>query len=374
MKISNDILTLVPYVPGKPIDETKREFNLTEVVKLASNENALGPSPKVLEAIQAAALEIHRYPDPACYDVISALSQLSGHSRASIVCGNGSNELIDLFIRVFAQPGDRVLVSENSFVAYPICAQAAHVQVEWIPSKSDLSFDVEAALKKIASATQNKIRLLFVANPNNPTGQYVSAADFQRILEAAQAHPDLLVVADEAYVEFVRAQDYPDGFALIKKYKNLVVIRTMAKAYGLAGLRFGYAVADPEIIQYIHRVRNPFNVNNIVQAAVIAGLEDLDYMRQSQECVWQGLDYFYKELSRLGLTYIPSQANFVLFDTKRNAEKVSYELLRRGVILRPLKGYNLPQFLRMSVGQAHENQVAIRALEEVLKLIPEQGA
>jgi histidinol-phosphate aminotransferase len=367
VKVSPEIANLVPYAPGKPIGETKREFGLASVVKLASNENALGPSPRALAAIQGALAELHRYPDPGCYELVQHLAQKHHLDPKWMVVGNGSNELIDLMIRVYCEPGDAILTSQAAFVAYKVCAQAARVQTYETPLRPDLGFDVAGL---IADERRYRPKLIFLPNPNNPTGCYLNQREMQTLLQEWGGRDDLLVVIDEAYLEFVRAADYPQALSLLQQANNVVVIQTFSKVYGLAGLRLGVLYARPEVTDYLHRVRNPFNVNSLVQAAALAALHDAAYVRASQELVWHGLDYFYKELSALGLPYTPSQGNFVLFDTRRDAAVVYHELLKKGVVLRPLKPYGLPYHLRMSVGLAEENSLAIQALREVLAILP----
>ncbi len=367
MKVSADILNLVPYSPGKPIAETKRELGLERVIKLASNENPLGPSPKALEAIVQAMGELHRYPDAAAYELSRAYAEVYGVSEKELAFGNGSNELIDLLIRIFCEPGETILTSQAAFVAYPICAQAARVKVLTTPLTPDLRFDLKAMAQKLMEPeTQKSTRLVFIANPNNPTGTYVKDSELGEFLQELAQHKDLLVVLDEAYLEFVRASDYPDGVAWLKKFPNLVLLRTMSKVFGLAGLRLGAMLARPEVIDLVQRVRNPFNVNSLAQVAAVAALKDAEYLRQVQELTWQGLDYFYGELEGLGLPYWPSQGNFVLFDSQRDSTQVFQAWLRRGVISRPVRNYGLNTHLRLSVGLMEENQEAMSSLADVL--------
>lgn len=366
MKISPDIQNLIPYAPGKPIEETKRELGLKQVYKLASNENPLGPSPKAVLAMQAELTQVHRYPDPSSFELRNFLSTQWKLPAQQILIGSGSNELIDLLIRVYCEPGDKVIVPEKSFIAYSICAQAARVQVLRTPVNSDLKIDVNNLVRDLKSNFSGA-KILFLANPNNPTGTYLNRQDLEEILAVVGGREDILVVVDEAYNEFVRAQDYPEMTSYLEKYKNLLILRTFSKVYGLAGLRVGALIAaDPQHLNWIHRVRMPFNVNSLAQKAVIAAMGDQEYIAQSQKIVWDGLDYFYKELNSLGLKFIPSQANFVLLETGRDASEVFQECLRQGVILRSVKEYGLPTHLRMSVGLAEENTAAIQALSHAL--------
>lgn len=373
MKVSEEIRSLIPYKPGKPIEETKRDYNLTEVVKLASNENPLGPSPKVVKAITDALPELHRYPDASCFQLTEKLCRKLDIEKSQIVFGNGSNELIDLVIRVFCEPGSRVLMSEKSFIAYKICAQAARVGTHEFKMGSDLKIDGKAIAEYFEQNNDPRDRVLFLANPNNPTGSYLTLDEVTRICEATKNRDNFLLILDEAYNEFVRAEDYPDALMLVEKYKHVVNMRTMGKVYGLAGIRVGYMIAHSEHCDYIHRVRNPFNVNSLAQVAALAALDDHDYLKKAQKTNWDGLDYFYNELEGLGLPFVKSQGNFVLFDSKRNGAQLTEELLTRGLIVRPMAGYGLPRHIRISVGLHEENQYAVEKIQEVLKILPEES-
>ncbi len=363
MKVSPEILSLVPYSPGKPISETKREFGLSEVIKLASNECPIGPSEKIMAAMTEALKEVNRYPDGAAFELKAAVSKYLEVRGENLVFGNGSNELIDLLIRVFCRPGDAIMTSEFSFIAYKISAQAASVECIEVPTKGDLQFDLGGMAELLK--TTDKIRLVFLPNPNNPTGSYFTMAEFNEFMEVA-SKKEILVVLDEAYREFVRASDYPDGLNQLRTFKNVVVLRTMSKVFGLAGLRVGALVAPSEVVDLIHRVRNPFNVNSIAQAGVIAALSDTEHLKRVQIITWAGLEQIESYLKRQGLKYLPSQANFVLFDTGRDANSVFQDLLKKGVILRPVGNYGLPTYLRWSVGLHDENETAMKALTEVL--------
>lgn len=371
MRVSEKILKLVPYAPGKPIEETKRELGLDKVYKLASNENPLGPSPMALEAIQSHLKELHRYPDPSCYELKRAWGAHYGVKPESIVFGNGSNELIDLLIRIYCEPGEAVLTSQAAFVAYGICAQAARAEVIETPLTSDYRFNAEALIEELRQADSKKIRLLFIANPNNPTGTYLNAAELKSILEEAHKNENILTVLDEAYVEFVRAQDYVHGLELRKQFPRLCVLRTLSKVYGIAGLRLGALVGPADVVDLVNRVRNPFNVNSLAQVAALGSLKDHEYLKRVQHGNWEGLDYFYEHLQKLRLPYCASEANFVFFDTLRDAGEVFQALLRRGVIARPVKNYGFPRHLRLSVGLREENEAAIAGLEKILEQIPE---
>ncbi|MES2769566.1 MAG: histidinol-phosphate transaminase [Bdellovibrionota bacterium] len=366
MKISPFIQNLKPYVAGKSIEEVQREYGLKEIVKLASNENALGPNPKVLEAARKALTDIHRYPD-ASY--ITSKKIIATHFKVqpnNISLGNGSNELIDMLIRVFCEPNqDEILISQASFIAYKVCAHVNRVNVTEVPIKKNFQMDIEA----MANALTDKHKIIFLPNPNNPTGMYISRKELEPLLNKVRGRGDVLLVIDEAYNEFVRAADYPNSQSLFKEFKNVVVLRTFAKVHGLAGLRLGFMMADPHIVDLLERIRLPFNVSNITASTIDVALNDSDYIKKSQEVVWQGLEYFESELKNMGLEYCPSQGNFIFFDLKADSSLIFEELLKRGVILRPVKNYGFPTHMRMSVGTMAENKKAIESLKEVLKNI-----
>lgn len=368
MKVSKEILELKPYTPGKPIEETKREFGLEKVYKLASNENPLGPSPLVCEALKGAIGQLHRYPDASFYDLRQSFSNRYQIDPNQITFGNGSNELIDLLIRVFCAPGETVLSSENAFVAYKVCALAARTKFVEVPMGLDMKFDLKVLAEKINTQTREEpIRLVFIANPNNPTGTYVSAEELKAFLETVKHQKDTLMVIDEAYLEFVRASDYPNALAFFRDYDNVAILRTLSKVYGIAGLRVGNLVASPEIIELIDRVRNPFNVNSLAQAGAMVALDDHEYLAKVRQLNWDGLDYYYKELTSMGVHFWESQTNFVLVDTSRDGAQVFQALLKRGVIVRPVMAQGRNSFIRLSVGLDEENRAAISALKEVLQ-------
>lgn len=373
MKVSAEILNLIPYKPGKPISETKREYGLTEVIKLASNENSLGPSPMAVEAVQKFLSEQHRYPDSSGYELVQKISKKWNIPPTQIALGNGSNEIIDLLIRIFCESGDAILTSEAAFVAYQTCAQAARVRVHTVPLKPDLTIDLKAVADYFLNNPEAKIRIIFIANPNNPTGTFVGGDEIDEFLARLGNRDDVLVVFDEAYTEYVRDKKFKEAAKFYNKYSNVLVLKTFSKVYGLAGFRLGALLAPEYVIEYYNRVRNPFNVNDLAQAAGIAALDDQEYIAKSQKLVWEGLDYFYKELKRLNLPFYPSQANFVLFDTKRNSELVHVNLLKKGLILRPVQNYGFKTLMRMTVGQMDENKKAIAAIEKMLTEVSEIG-
>jgi histidinol-phosphate aminotransferase len=367
MKISPEILNLVPYKPGKPVSEAQREFGLSRVVKLASNENPLGVSPHVLRAIEKASRELHRYPDPSCYELISAVQKVWSVPRERVVIGNGSNELIDLLIRIFCEPGSAILTTQGAFVAYEVCAQAARVAVVKAPLQDGFRMNLEAMAKILRADKEGQIRLIFLPNPNNPTGTIVSHDEVDRFLQEFTVQKDRLFIFDEAYHEFVRDPHYSSLIESAKTHEQVCVLRTMSKAYGLAGLRLGILVGPELVVDLVNRVRNPFNVSSVAQEAGIAALADQDFVRRSVELAHRGLDFFYRELHELELPFIESQGNFVMFDLQQNAQPVFNALLQQGVIFRPVANYGWHNHLRLSVGLEDENEVAMQALRTVLR-------
>ncbi len=366
MKVSPEIQTLTPYSPGKPISETKRELGLTDVYKLASNENPFGPSPLVVSAMVEALNEIHRYPDASHYELKEVVKNFFNITGDKITFGNGSNELIDLLIRTFCSPGEAILTSQGAFLAYALCAQAARVRTLETQLSPELCFDLEDLAKTLKTSSEI-IRLVFIANPNNPTGTYVGRAEFENFMGSVESLSNILVVVDEAYFEFVRSPDRWSALEYLDRWPQIVCLRTMSKVYGLAGIRLGILFAQPEIVDWLNRVRNPFNVNVVAQKGAIAAIHDQSYVRQVCSGTWDGLDYFYLELKKMGINYWPSQANFILFDTGQKASHVFKQLLKNGIIMRTVENYGWPSFLRMSVGKTEENIKAIDVLTQVLK-------
>ncbi len=369
MKISQEILDLVPYKPGKPISETQREYGVSRVIKLASNENPLGPSPKALEAVRKSLQQQHRYPDPTHYELIQLLSKIWKLPAQRIGVGNGSDELLDLLIRIYCEPREGILTCESAFAAYEVSAQAARVKTHKVPLKADGRFDLEKMAVYFLSHLGDKIRLIFIPNPNNPTGTYVPWPEIESFLGRLGNREDVLIVFDEAYHEFVRAKDFKSAMEFQAKYNNVILLKTFSKVYGLAGFRIGAMVAPLETIEIFNRVRKPFNVNDLAQVAAIAAIQDHEFIEASRQLTWQGLDYFYGSLDQMGLPYFRSEANFVLFDTLRDVKLVNEALLKRGIIMRPVQNYGFKTHLRLSVGLAEENETAIKALVEVLKEI-----
>ncbi|WP_150913980.1 histidinol-phosphate transaminase [Marinobacter halotolerans] len=358
------VQALSPYQPGKPIDELARELGLdpASIVKLASNENPLGPSPKALSAVQDALADLCRYPDGNGYNLKQALSGRYGIRPEQITLGNGSNDVLEVITRCFAAPGDQVVFSQYAFAVYPLVTQAIGATGVAVPAK-DYGHDLEA----MASAINERTRLVFVANPNNPTGTVHGAGAIEAFLDRVPAR--VLVVLDEAYCEYLQGGDVLDGLSLLDRYPNLIVTRTFSKAWGLASLRVGYSVSSPEIANVLNRVRQPFNVDSIAMAAATAVLGDEDYLRRSCEINAKGMVQLESAFREMNLAYIPSAGNFISVDVGDQAAQINQSLLAQGVIVRPIGGYGLPRHLRVSIGLAEENQRFIEALARALKKV-----
>jgi histidinol-phosphate aminotransferase len=360
VKRQSGLDTIRPYVPGKPIEEVRREYGLTDIIKLASNENPLGPSPKVVAALHAELSQLHFYPDPEGYDLCGALAAYSGVNREQIFIGNGADGIIRGLCTAFLNDGDEVVVSQSSFPVYDISTQVMRGRLVKTPLKN-YGFDLDA----MAAAVTDRTKLVVICNPNNPTGTIVTSDELERLM--ARVPDNVLVVLDDAYYEFVDAPDYPESLSYVRAgKKNVIVLRTFSKAYGIAGLRLGYGVAAPEVLAPLQASRESFPVNRLAQAAGIAALEDTDFLKQTVEINRIGRDYLYREFERLGLFYVRSHGNFVLVKAGPAAKAVVEGLLRQGVIVRPCTGYDLPEFLRITVGTPPQNERLIRALESVL--------
>ncbi len=361
---------LKPYEPGKPIDELEREYGIAGAVKLASNENPLGPGPLAMAAIRAALGSLHRYPDGSGYALKKALAaHLS--ARASLACsagaitpdhltlGNGSNEVLELAARTFVTPADEVVFSEHAFAVYPIVTQAVGARAIVTPARS-YGHDLDA----MRAAVTERTRLCFIANPNNPTGTWVGSDTLAGFLRSLPNH--VLVLIDEAYYEYVDEPGYPDGVAWVERFPNLIVTRTFSKIHGLAGLRLGYGVSHPEVAGLFNRVRQPFNVNSLALAAAEAALGDEGHVARSRRVNRAGLRQLEDTCDALGLSYIPSVANFLCIALPRPGGDVYAALLCEGVITRPIAGYGLPEHLRVTVGTEAENARFAAALTRVL--------
>lgn len=360
------IRQLVPYVPGKPIEETRREFKLKRVIKLASNENPLGPSPKAMAAVKKTLRESHRYPDSGAFRLKQALSAELNVPPSSLIIGNGSNEIIDFLVRTYCVPGDSIVTSQAAFIAYRLCAQIHGVNTSEAPLTPDLRFDLPAIAELVRN--NERARLVFVANPNNPTGTYVTTEELRAFLReiARLRGGSVLVALDYAYWEYVTAKDLPDPMELMREFQNVVVLRTFSKIHGLAGFRIGYGVASPEIIGCMEKVRQPFNCNSLALAAAEGALGDRAFITRSRRANASGMKFWERELKKAGIPFWRSQGNFILADVQRglgeSGQDAYHRCLRQGVILRPVANYGLRDVLRISMGTPEENKIAFKAL------------
>jgi histidinol-phosphate aminotransferase len=353
-EIPKQIAALTPYKPGKPVEEVERELGIVGSVKLASNENALGASPRAIEAAKAAAERMHFYPEGGAVVLTDALARRLGIDPSQLVIGNGSNELIELLVRIFAGPGDEIVMSADAFLIYSIVATAVGATAVKVPARAYVH-DTDA----MAAAVGPRTKIVFLANPNNPTGTIFDRDAWGRFL--AKVPHDVVVVVDEAYVEFVDDPAAPDVLADLDRHPGLCVLRTFSKAYGLAGLRVGYAIASEEIAGAMARLRQPFNVNALAQAAAIAALEDEEHLERSRALVVEARGYFADALGAAGFEWVPSQANFVLVDVG-DGDRVTESMLRRGVIVRPMRAYGMPSKIRITFGTEDENRRCVEAL------------
>lgn len=349
---------LHPYLPGKPSDELERELGISNIVKLASNENPLGPSPKALAAISTQLEDLTRYPDGNGFHLKSSLAERFGVQSSQITLGNGSNDILDLIARAYAEPGREVIFSQYAFAVYPIATQAVNATAVMTPALN-WGHDLDA----MRAAITDKTSLIFIANPNNPTGTVLGKTELTALLASVPEH--IVVVLDEAYIEYNTDPEFPDGISLLKDFPNLIVTRTFSKAWGLAGLRVGYSVAGQDVSDVLNRVRHPFNVNSLALAAASAALKDQAYLDKSIEVNTSGMRQLEEAFDRLGYEYIPSKGNFVCFDAKRSGVDVFQDMLKQGVIVRPVSNYGMPNHLRVSVGLAEENQRFIDVLESL---------
>ncbi len=351
---------LVPYTPGKPVEELERELGVKNIVKLASNENPLGTSPKVSQAIQSAISELTRYPDGNGFKLKTALANKHGVDISQITLGNGSNEILELVARTFLAPEHEVVFSQHAFAVYPLVTQAVGAKANVAPAKN-YAHDLDAMLARVTDRT----RLVFIANPNNPTGTLLKAEVLEQFIASLPA--TVLCVVDEAYYEYVVQESRADSVSWLEQYPNLLITRTFSKAYGLAGLRVGYSLSSPEVADMLNRVRQPFNNNSLALVAAETALSDTDYLNETLAVNKQGMQQLTQAFKKLGLEWIPSFGNFVSVNLKQDADKFYHALLHKGVIVRPVANYEMPEFLRVSIGTEAENNLFIQALTEVLQ-------
>lgn len=349
---------LCPYEPGKPIEEVQRELKLGDVVKMASNENPLGPSPLALKAIKSCLGKLNFYPDGSGYYLRKKLSTFLDVGEDSIILGNGSDEIIRIIAETFLNEGEEVVISDPSFVIYQIAVRIMNGNCRLVKLKN-YQYDMAA----MAGAVGNKTKLIFIANPNNPIGTMAAEDEIESFLK--EVPKEVIIVFDEAYFEYIERADFPKTIDYIKNGRTVICLRTFSKIYGLAGLRIGYGIACPEIITEMNRVRHPFNSNSIAQAAAAAALDDEEHIRKSREVNSAGKTFLYRELDRRSISYIPSEANFILIKVGDGSGVVE-TLLRKGIIVRGMDGYNLPDFIRLTIGIEKENRRFIEELDEIL--------
>ncbi len=355
INVAENIRSISPYVPGKPIEELERELGITGSIKLASNENPLGPSPKALTAIKKAVEGLNRYPDGSGFYLSQALAAKYGVDLNQIILGNGSNELIELVVRTFVQPGDEIISADPSFVVYKMITQAGGGTNVIVPCR-DMRHDLDAMAERITPRT----RIIFIANPNNPTGTMNTKAELDRFMERVPDH--VIVALDEAYFEYVTHADYPDSLEHLKAGKNILSLRTFSKIYGLAGLRIGYGITTPEIAELMNKVRQPFNTNSLAQIGALAALADRKHVEKSIAINNEGKQFLYQTFQRLGISFIPTETNFIMFETRLDGRELYTALLKQGVIIRPMGGNRL----RVTIGLPEENKRFVSELEKIV--------
>jgi len=350
---------LKPYVSGKPISTLERELGIKNAIKLASNENPLGTSPQVAIQLNQAMKDLNYYPDGSHYDLRHALADKHQISPTSITIGNGSNDILDMIARVFLSQNNATIFSQYAFAVYYLASQSVNAEMNIIPAK-DYGHDLNAMLRAIS----NKTQVIWIANPNNPTGTWLNKQDLYQFIQAVPKN--IIVVVDEAYIEYVIADDFPDASLWLSEFKNLIITRTFSKAYGLAALRVGYALSHPDIANLLNRVRQPFNVNHFAQIAAIAALKDQDFVQKSVQFNQQGMQQLTTGFNALGLSYIESVGNFILLDLKQDASLIDLALQQQGIITRPVANYGMPNHLRISIGLNNHHQKLLDTLKKVL--------
>ena len=358
-----EILDIKPYVPGKPVEEVKRELGISDVIKLASNENPLGPAPAAVRVLQEMAGSVSVYPDGNCYYLKEALAEKLGVLPANLIIGNGSDEIIKMIAEAFLNEGEEAIVAEPTFSEYDFAAKIMGGHTVVVPTK-EFTFNLSA----MAEAITEKTKLIFICNPNNPTGTIVRQSDVQAFLQRVPEH--VITVFDEAYYEYVTDESYPNTLAFVQEGRNVIVLRTFSKIYGLAGLRIGYGVSTPALIDLLNRVKEPFNVNLLSQAAAQAALSDIEHLQRSRQINEKGKAYLYNEFKRLGLPFMPTHANFVWVQVRADSQQVFAKMLRRGVIVRTGDIFGAPDFLRITIGTREQNK---RLIDTLCAVLTEEG-
>lgn len=357
--VNDNICDLRPYEPGKPIEEVEREFGVRNPVKLASNENPLPPSKRIIKYIKDALKNLNRYPDGSGYYLRKALALKLNTSMDNLMLGNGSNEIIEIVVRTFIKPGDEVIIPDPSFVVYPMIVQASGGR-KIIVQLKDFRIDLDGIINSITGRT----KIIFIANPNNPTGTIVRKKEVEIFLKSLPKN--IIVVFDEAYYEFANSKDYPDTINYLDDH-NLLILRTFSKISSLAGLRIGYCIGNHQMIEYMNRIRQPFNTNSLAQIAALASLEDDNYIKKTLKLIKKEKLFLYKSMDSLGISYIPSNANFILVDVGDDSNKLHNFFMQNGVIIRPMASFGLKNFIRVTIGLHEENEKFIRALESAVK-------
>jgi len=356
--VRKHILSIAPYEAGKPIEEIKRQLGLKEVIKLASNENPLGPSPKALEAIRRSLPSLNRYPDSNGFYLRKKLAKACSVEPSAIVLGNGSDELIDIILKTFVEEDEHILTADFTFLEYGIISKVKKRTVVTVPLKY-FRYDLDSMKRRI----DNKTKVVFISNPNNPTGTYVTKYELEEFLKGI---PDnVIVVLDEAYDIFIDVNDFPQGLDYVRK-NNVIVLKTFSKSYGLAGLRVGYAVTRPDFASYMNVARQPFNVNALAQVAAVAALDDKKFLKKTRRLILEGKNYLYDALKKMGFAYVPTVANFILIDMGRDGVEVFNKMLKFGVIVRDMKQYGLKNYIRVTIGTRKENERFIRVLKKII--------
>jgi len=353
------ISDLKPYVPGKPIEDVKREFGLKEVIKLASNETSVGPSPLAVEAVIKEVKNIHLYPEATSRLLREKLANKLKIGKEMIIFGNGADDILDLIGMAFINEGDEVITSETTFPAYRTAVKIMGGKFISIKLK-DFRFDLEGIIEKI----NEKTKMIFLCNPNNPTGTILTKEEISGFME--KISHNIIVVFDEAYCDYVENKNYTNGLPFVSKGKNVIVVRTFSKIAGIAGVRVGYAIARQDLISCLRRAVNPFTTNRLAQVAALASLDDEKHRKKVLNSNHEGKKYLYQELNKLELFYIPTETNFIFIDVKEDSEVIFNKLLKKGVIIRPGKPYGCTNFIRVTIGTSHENMKFINSLIEVL--------
>jgi len=360
LNIPEYISSIKPYEPGKPIEELEREYRIKDSIKLASNENPLGPSPKAVSAVADAIKNLHRYPDGSGYYLIRKLADKIGVSERQVVLGNGSDDVIGLLARAFLQPGDQALMTEPSFLMYEIFVRSVGAEPVFVPLKS-----LEIDLEKMADSVSSQTKMIFINNPNNPTGTFINKEAFTSFLD--RIPKDIVIVLDEAYIEFADDPSCMNGLTFISDDRPLAVLRTFSKAYGLAGIRIGYGVMPEEVAGLLNRIRQPFNTNLLAQAAAIGALDDNEFLTKTIDLIQTELPFLQSSLRALGIKSFPTQANFFLINVGKDANLIYEEMLKAGVIVRSMVSYGYPEYIRVNVGVHEENVRFLNVFEKVIK-------